>query len=72
MYQRLLHRIYKNSELKETLDDGSIGFSEPIPFSNDDKGMPHVILCDDAFALRTLMAELRRARRLGDSFETSL
>jgi hypothetical protein len=40
------------SELKECLEDRSVGFLEPDPFINDNVPMHYFILGDDAFGLR--------------------
>ncbi|XP_052271808.1 uncharacterized protein LOC127872525 [Dreissena polymorpha] len=45
-------QIYE-SELKECLEDGTLGFPDPDPIPNDDQDMPNFILGDDAFGLRT-------------------
>ncbi|CAG2257297.1 unnamed protein product [Mytilus edulis] len=43
------------AELKECLEDGTIGFPEPDPLPNDDQNMPYFLLGDDAFGLRTYL-----------------
>ncbi|KAK3084692.1 hypothetical protein FSP39_017590 [Pinctada imbricata] len=48
-------QIFIFSELKETIENRTIGFPRAEPLPNDDKDMPFFILGDDAFALRTYM-----------------
>ena len=48
-------QIFNASELKECIEDDSIGFPEPAHMPTDDKDMPYYILADDAFALRTYL-----------------
>ena len=50
-------QIFNGSELKECLDDGSIGFPAPDPLPKDTENVPYFI-GDDAFALRPSMMKL--------------
>ncbi|XP_060566998.1 uncharacterized protein LOC132725830 [Ruditapes philippinarum] len=56
--------IYNNSELRECLSNGSIGFPPPEPLPHDDQDMPYFLLCDDTFGLRTYMMKPFAARNL--------
>ena len=48
-------QIYNDSELKECVEDDTLGFlnPEPLPFDNED--MPYFFVGDDAFALKPTM-----------------
>uniref|UniRef100_UPI00358F4AD4 putative nuclease HARBI1 n=1 Tax=Myxine glutinosa TaxID=7769 RepID=UPI00358F4AD4 len=48
-------QIYNASELKECIENETIGFPDPLAMQNDDEEMPFFILGDDAFALRTYL-----------------
>ena len=45
-------QIYNASELKECVEDGSLGFPDPEPLPNYNRDVPYFFVGDDAFALR--------------------
>uniref|UniRef100_UPI00358EEE5F putative nuclease HARBI1 n=1 Tax=Myxine glutinosa TaxID=7769 RepID=UPI00358EEE5F len=48
-------QILNASELKECIENETIGFPDPLAMRNDDEEIPFFILGDDAFALRTYL-----------------
>ena len=50
-------QIFNHSELKEALEDASIGFPVADHLPNDDKNTCYFFLGDDAFALKTYIIE---------------
>lgn len=50
-------QIWNQSDLKEVIEDGSIGFPAAVPLPGDDRPMPNFIIGDDAFALRTWLMQ---------------
>ena len=46
-------QIFNNSELKDKIEDSSIGFLEPSPIEPGGPDLPYFILADNALALRT-------------------
>ena len=50
-------QIYHNSELKEGIDNGTLGIppAEPLPGDDDTRPIRYFLIGDDAFALRTSM-----------------
>ena len=47
--------IYNSSEIKEFVEDDTIGFPAPDPLPNDYQNVPYFFVGDDAFALRETM-----------------
>ena len=45
--------IFKHSEMKEVIENGTIGFPAADPVLKDSRSMPYCIIGDDAFPLRT-------------------
>jgi len=52
--------IFNDSELKECLEDKSIGFPELSPTYEHDEPVPHSILGDDAFGIRIFLIRTSR------------
>lgn len=48
-------QIWNASEVKETIEDGTIGLPAPDPLPGDDRPMPFFLIGDDAFALKPWM-----------------
>ena len=46
-------QFFNTTDLKEAIEDGSIGLPAADPLPGDDRLMPYFIFGDDAFALRT-------------------
>ena len=60
-------QIFNDSELKECMDDNSIGFPPPSPITNDDRNMPYFIVANDAFPMRTNLMKPYRRHNLSHS-----
>ncbi len=48
-------QIFNQCELKEAIEDRTIGFPHADPLPDDDRLMPYFIIGDDAFALKTCL-----------------
>lgn len=59
-------QVFNNSELKECIENNTIGFPAPDPLPGDDRPMPYYIVADDAFALRTWMMKPFSKRLMTD------
>ena len=56
--------IYNDSELKECTSNWSRGFPVPASLPHDDQDMPHFLLGNDDFGIRTYMMKPYAARHL--------
>lgn len=59
-------QVFNRSELKECMDDQTLGVPAPEPLPHDDRDMPFFIVGDDAFALRTWLMKPFSKRNLTD------
>ena len=59
-------QIFNGSELKEMIEESSIGFPAAEPLPGDDRDMPFYISADDAFALKPCLMKPHSHRRLTD------
>ena len=57
-------QIFGDSELKEAIENGTIGFPVADHLPNDDQDTPYFIIGDDAFALRTWLMKPFGGRNL--------
>ena len=57
-------QIFNDSELKDVIEEGTLGLPDPEPLPGDDKNIPYFIIADDAFALRTWLMKPFGARNL--------
>lgn len=58
--------VFNQSELKETIENGTIRFPAPEPLPGDDRDMPYFIIGDDAFPLRTWLMKPFSTRQMTD------
>ena len=65
-------QIFNESQLRDKIEDGSIGFPEASPIEEGGPDLPYYILADDAFALKTWLMKpyskrgLTRAERIAN------
>ncbi|MEW8542126.1 MAG: transposase family protein [Candidatus Thiodiazotropha sp.] len=59
-------QVFNSSDLKEAIEDGSIGFPDADNLPGDDRPMPYFIIGDDAFSLRTWLMKPYSKRNLTD------
>ena len=59
--------IFNHSEMKEIIENGTIGFPAADPLPNDDRSMPYFIIGDDVFPLRTWLMKPFSRRSLPDA-----
>ena len=60
--------IFNHSEMKEVIENGTIGFPAADPFPKDDTPMPYFLIGDDAFPpLRTWLTKPFSRRNLLDA-----
>ena len=57
-------QIFNECELKEALEDGSIGLPPPDPLPGDDQDTPYFLVGDDAFALKTWLMKPHSKRNM--------
>lgn len=62
-------QIFNQSELKERIEDGSIGFPEAEPIERGGPNLPYFILGDDAFALKTWLMKPYSVRGRGREYQ---
>jgi hypothetical protein len=46
-------QVFNNSELRDCIEYGTVGFPAPDPLPGDNRPMPYFIIADDSFAMRT-------------------
>ncbi len=59
-------QIFNHCELKEAIEDRTIGFAPEDPLPKDDRLIPYFILGDDAFALKTWLMKPFSQQRISN------
>ena len=59
--------VFNASELKQVMEDGTVGLPDPAPLPNDDLDMPYFLIGDDAFPLKKWLMKPYSRRNLEDA-----